>query len=149
MHQNLSKHQKMSLYSIYSYLFYLCQARSEYYVHSPFVYSLMQNCIRERSIFHIGEASRLSERIKKHLHITDADIKIIDDEHTINSYIKSTTPPTSILIIKKPHSCHSREKLFSTLCQRQDISLSIDTFFNGIIFPVRDMTKEHFVLNYF
>ena len=139
----------MSLYSIYSYLFYLCQARSEYYVHSPFVYSVMQNCIRERSIFHIGEARRLSERIKKHLLIADTDIQIIDDNHTIISYIESTTPPSSILIIKNPHTSRYREKLFSTLCQRQDISLSIDTFFNGIIFPMRDMTKEHFVLNYF
>jgi hypothetical protein len=109
----------------------------------------MQNCIREHSIFHIGEAHRLSERIKKHLAIADESIEIIDDDHTINSYINSDTPPTSILIIKKPHSSRHREKLFSALCQREDISLSIDAFFNGIIFPVRDMKKEHFVLNYF
>ena len=139
----------MSLYSVYSYLFYLCQARSEYYVHSPFVYSVMQNCIRERSIFHIGEAHRISERIKKHLAIADGNIEIIDDDHSINTYVNSTTPPTSILIIKNPHTSRHREKLFSALCQREDISLSIDAFFNGIIFPVRDMKKEHFVLNYF
>ena len=139
----------MSLYSIYSYIFYLCQSRSEYYVHSPFVYSVMQNCIREHSIFHIGEAHRLSERIKKH-HLTSAmPIRIIDNDTDIVSYINSTTHPDVILIIKKPHFSRHRERLFSTLCQREDITLSIDTFFNGIIFPVRDMKKEHFVLNYF
>ena len=55
----------MSLYSVYSYLFYLCQARSEYYVHSPFVYGFVRKVIMTKTLCEGANLSLYNDLLAK------------------------------------------------------------------------------------
>lgn len=139
----------MSIYSIGSYFYYLCRSMSEYYVHSPYVYDLMQKCLRSRNIFQSSKSNHTATCIEKYVAKEGIVVKFIDISIDLSSFTTSALPSNTVLVIESPHDSYEREKYFDILCKRKDITLSIDIFFTGIIFPHKDMKKEHFVLNYF
>lgn len=138
----------MSLRYLCSYMYYISEARSEYYVHSPFVYQMMTQCIKKRHFLWFDTTEKLLKRFRSFMADEKSNIIVLENEKDIVQYKDYEFATSDILFIKKPHSTHAAEISFDTLCQRKDISLSIDLFHVGIIFPHRDMEKEHFILKY-
>ncbi|MDD4820253.1 MAG: hypothetical protein PHD21_05410 [Flavobacteriales bacterium] len=138
----------MSLSYIYSYLYYISEARNQYFVHSPFVYSMMTQCINKRYFLFYDTPKKLLARFTAFMEQEHANIDVIGKEKDLGTYCSAVFNAGDVLFIMSPHCGKNREKAFNALCERKDITLSIDLFHVGIVFPHRDMVKEHFILKY-
>ena len=143
----------MGLSYFWSYMYYLTQARSEYYVHSPFVYALMCDCLK-RPGAHIRPESRdrLCERLGGFLLRSHAAVQLtrIPPGRPINDTFRGLKEAErAAVFIDLPHRDKTREADWNALCADPKIALTIDLFRVGLAFPCRDMDKEHFCLRYF
>lgn len=142
----------MGLSYLWSYMYYLSAARSEYFVHSPFVYTLMTECLRKKRRFFPENRDRLLERISGYLAAAEPDLNILritPDEPIKHSRTTTLTAENTMLFIDLPHKGTQREAQWNDLCRNPDITLTIDLFRAGLVFPRREMRKEHFCLRYF
>lgn len=142
----------MGLSYLWSYLYYLTAARSEYYVHSPFVYTLMTRCLRKKRRFPPESRDQLFRRLSDYLAATEPGLdirRIAPDEPIKNSPATALTAKNTIWFIDLPHKGGLRETQWNDLCRDPDIVLTIDLFRVGLVFPHREMRKEHFCLQYF
>lgn len=143
----------MGLSYFWSYTYYLTQARSEYYVHSPFVYTLMCECLkRPFPSFGTNDRERLYERLREFLVRSHAAARLtrIPSGQPIGTTFKGLdqTDRTAVFI-DLPHRDKAREADWEALCADPNIALTIDLFRVGLVFPTREMDKEHFCLRYF
>ena len=67
----------MGLSYLWSYMYYLTAARSEYFVHSPFVYTLMTECLRKKRRFFPENRDRLLKRLSDYLSATEPGLDIL------------------------------------------------------------------------
>ena len=133
-------------------MYYLTAARSEYFVHSPFVYTLMTECLRKKRRFAPENRDRLLERLSGYLTAAESDLNILriaPDEPVKNIPAAALTAKNTMLFIDLPHKGTQREAQWNDLCRNPDIILTIDLFRVGLVFPRRDMRKEHFFLRDF
>lgn len=139
----------MSLSYLFSYLYYISEARNEYFIHSPFVYSMMTQCIKKRRFLCYDTPESLLSRFSAFMAQENPNIIVADVKKDLFDISSSAFKEGDVLFIIKPHYGKTREHNFDALCHRSDVTLSIDLFHVGIIFPHRDMVKEHFILKYF
>ena len=130
-----------------SYMYYLARARSEFYVHSPFVYALIKRAFESRD--------KLFDRLGQYLEKQYGRTRLVrcTEKASISAFaakVPEIMPMESIVVfVDKPYATAQREKEWNDACAQSDITLTIDLFRAGIVFPFRDMEKEHFCLRYF
>lgn len=142
----------MGLSYLWSYIYYLTAARSEYYVHSPFVYTLMTECLCKKRRFPPENRDRLLKRLSDYLSATEPGLDILriaPDDPVKNIPAAALTAENTMLFIDRPHKGAQREAQWNNLCRDPDITLTIDLFRVGLVFSRREMRKEHFCLRYF
>ena len=138
-----------------SYMYYLARARSEFYVHSPFVYALMTRCINGPGKRAFESRDKLFDRLGQYLEKQYGRTRLVrcTEKASISAFaakVPEIMPMESIVVfVDKPYATAQREKEWNDACAQSDITLTIDLFRAGIIFPFRDMEKEHFCLRYF
>ena len=154
-----------------SYMYYLARARSEFYVHSPFVYALMTRCINGPGKRAFESRDKLFDRLGQYLEKQYGRTRLVrcTEKASISAFaakvpetigdadtkctrrrIADILPMESIVVfVDKPYATAQREKEWNDACAQSDITLTIDLFRVGIVFPFRDMEKEHFCLRYF
>ena len=142
----------MSLSYFWSYIYYLTQARSEYYVHSPFVYRLMCRCLPRRKRLRCESREALFARLQEYIvqqGIAPGLTRIPPAENPCEVFYGLPAGERTAVFVDLPHRDSGRESAWQTLCNDPDIALSIDLFRAGVVFPYLDMSKEHFCLRYF
>ncbi len=133
-------------------MYYLTAARSEYFVHSPFVYTLMTECLHKKRRFFPENRDRLLKSLSDYLSATEPGLDILriaPDVPVKNIPAAALTAENTMLFIDRPHKGTQREAQWNDLCRNPDIILTIDLFRVGLVFPRREMRKEHFCLRYF
>lgn len=142
----------MGLSYLWSYLYYLTGARSEYYVHSPFVYSLMTECLKKKRRLVPESRDRLFARIQDYLSSSDFPSKfyrILPGESIEEAFRRIPRREDTAIFIDSPHQSLKRETQWNALCAHPQVILTIDLFRAGLAFPCHPMSKEHFCLRYF
>lgn len=143
----------MGLSYFWSYTYYLTQARSEYYVHSPFVYTLMCECLkRPFPVVRPERRERLYERLREFLvrsHAAACLTRIPPERPIVAAFTDLDQTDRTAVFVDLPHRDKAREAEWEALCADPDIALTIDLFRVGLVFPTREMDKEHFCLRYF
>lgn len=143
----------MAFPPFWSYVYYIACARSEYYVHSPFVYTLMTECLNRKNRYLPENPTRLHARIQDYLQEKDPAWQIhridrlTDIDKTLSAQPTGST--FTAFFIDSPHATPRRERQWEAAIDNPDLSLTIDLFRAGLIFPHREMNKEHFCLRYF
>lgn len=142
----------MGLSYFWSYLYYLTEARSEYYVHSPFVYALMSDCLRKKRRLVPESRDRLFERVRDYLEARDsaAEIhRILPRQPIADAFRRLPCSENTAVFIDVPHRDRRREAQWTALCEDPEVALTIDLLRAALVFPRRAMDKEHFCLRYF
>lgn len=142
----------MSLSYFWSYIYHLTQARSEYYVHSPFVYTLMCRCLRRHKGLLPENLDRLHDRLQRYLAqqgIAPKLVRIPPGQSPDKAFYALEDDQRAAVFIDMPHRTPKREAAWQTLCRDPNISLTIDLFRAALVFPRHPMSKEHFYLRYF
>lgn len=142
----------MELSYFWSYLYYLTEARNEYYVHSPFVYALMERCLRKNIRPFPEKRDRLFERVREFVIASGLGREVFRIPQNLpadKTFYSLAPEDRAAVFIDLPHRGRERETAWRKLCDDPDISLTIDLFRAGLVFPCLDRSKEHFCLRYF
>ena len=80
------------------------------------------------------------------------DLVYLDANHTYDATIKyftllkSKLNASSVVIIDDIHWSSGMEKAWQEIVSLEEVSISIDLFYKGLLFFRKDIEKEHFVL---
>lgn len=110
-----------------SYLRYVVRRKNEFHIHSPFVYKLYTQVIRGGD-----EEALKSLGIERTEIVMDSVIPAYDGK--------------VMYVVEGIHRDQKKEALWHTICDRPDVTLTIDLFDKGLFFYREGMEKQHFVL---
>ena len=134
-----------------SYLKFLYNSKNQHGVHSPFVFNLVTKCFYDKKYYPEynclkSKQEKLIFRIEKYF---DQN-KIIKIDHLLEmkrfeenlGYISND----SLIIIKNIHQSKLTEENWNKIKNNPKVTVTIDTFYLGIIFFRKEQKKEHFVV---
>ena len=110
-----------------SYLRYVVRRKNEFHIHSPFVYKLYTQVIRggdEEVLKTLG--------IERTEIVTEAEIPAGGGK--------------VMYVVEGIHRDQKKKMFWHTICDRPDVTLTIDLYDKGLFFYREGMEKQHFVL---
>ena len=125
------------------YIVYLCKAKDQHSVHSPFVYHLLTNCIFKQT--KQSSTADYKKAIKHFLSLQN----ITFYEGTPNSKNLSEAYKNKLIccfFISDIHREKAQNKVWEKIISDKNIQISIDCWSFGLIFTKKDQEKEHFIL---
>ena len=157
-------------FKTYSYLKFLIKSQNQHGLHSPFVYDfitkgLYQQEIKNNDLLNLNELKNLS---KKQLIIFTKIVNYFEIKHInfdVNSFIKNENKTYKLLFTKDLSSLkninfkrlnshhiilidaiYQHKKEWQKLINLQDVTVTIDLFYFGLIFFRKEQVKEHFII---
>lgn len=134
----------MSTLKIIYFTRYFFRARDQHFVHSPFVYHLLTECIHQvpkktslKNYF--NKIQEYLETISYSLHYCSNILELKTKETTVNS------EPWAYFI-SDIHKNKETQQEWNSITKDKNIQISIDFWSFGLIFEKKDQEKEHFVL---
>lgn len=115
---------------ILSYLKYCMKRKGKYSLHSPFIYDFYVNVLDDFPRKALRE--ELYNRLKKFLL---SKTSVFND----GDYV---------IIMDNIHSSKDKEFLWKELKNNENITLIIDCYYFGLLFVMRRMVKQEFILTY-
>lgn len=112
---------------IVKYLRYRKKAKGEYRLHSPLVFDLYEKVLENKGKFSYEE---LEERLKTY--VCDNQLIFNDEDY--------------FMIVKDIHRNKKNEACWKSLVNDEKVRLSIDCWRFGIIFVMKRIKKEHYIL---
>lgn len=110
-----------------SYIRYVLRRKNEFHIHSPFVYKLYTQVIRG------GDQEALKALgIERMEIVTGSVIPACDGE--------------VMYVVEGIHHDPPKKAFWHTICDRPDVTLTIDLYDKGLFFYREGMEKQHFVL---
>lgn len=110
-----------------SYFRYIVRRKNEFHIHSPFVYKLYTQVIKG------GDREAL---------------KALGIERT--EVVEEGAMPAGdgkvMYVMEDIHRDQKKEAFWHTICDRADVTLTIDLYDEGLFFYREGMEKQHFVL---
>lgn len=113
---------------IVSYFKYLQKAKGDFRLHSPLVFDLYNKVLKQ--LPKKGRTEELDRRLKAF--VNDNPLVFNDDD--------------CIMVVNDIHKNKKNEDDWNRLCEDGNVSLSIDCWSFGLVFVMRRLKKEHFVL---
>lgn len=113
---------------IASYFKYLQKAKGDFRLHSPLVFDLYNKVLKQ--LPKKGRTEELDRRLKAF--VNDNPLVFNDDD--------------CIMVVDGIHENKKNEDDWNRLCEDGNVSLSIDCWSFGLVFVMRRLKKEHFVL---
>lgn len=113
---------------IASYFKYLQKAKGDFRLHSPLVFDLYNKVLKQ--LPKKGRTEELDRRLKAF--VNDNPLVFNDDD--------------CIMVVNDIHENKKNEDDWNRLCEDGNVSLSIDCWSFGLVFVMRRLKKEHFVL---
>ncbi|MBP9994178.1 MAG: hypothetical protein KBT67_04450 [bacterium] len=113
---------------IVSYFKYLQKAKGDFRLHSPLVFDLYNKVLKQ--LPKKGRTEELDRRLKAF--VNDNPLVFNDDD--------------CIMVVDGIHEYKKNEDDWNRLCEDGNVSLSIDCWSFGLVFVMRRLKKEHFVL---
>lgn len=113
---------------IVSYFKYLQKAKGDFRLHSPLVFDLYNKVLKQ--LPKKGRTEELDRRLKAF--VNDNPLVFNDDD--------------CIMVVDGIHENKKNEDDWNRLCEDGNVSLSIDCWCFGLVFVMRRLKKEHFVL---
>lgn len=113
---------------IVSYFKYLQKAKGDFRLHSPLVFDLYNKVLKQ--LPKKGRTEELDRRLKAF--VNDNPLVFNDDD--------------CIMVVNDIHKNKKNEDGWNRLCEDGNVSLSIDCWSFGLVFVMRRLKKEHFVL---
>lgn len=113
---------------IVSYFKYLQKAKGDFRLHSPLVFDLYNKVLKQ--LPKKGRTEELDRRLKAF--VNDNPLVFNDDD--------------CIMVVNEIHKNKKNEDDWNRLCEDGNVSLSIDCWSFGLVFVMRRLKKEHFVL---
>lgn len=110
-----------------SYLRYRLRRKGAFHIHSPFVYRLYTQVIR-----------RGDEEALKSLGIESTVI--------VTEGMAPEGDQTVMYVVEGIHDSKVKEAFWDAICERSDVTLTIDLYHRGLFFYRDGMKKQHFVL---
>ena len=110
-----------------SYLRYMAKRKNAFHIHSPFVYALYTQVIRGKNPEALKKLG--IERTEK---VTDGQMPKVVDK------VMYEVPDI--------HGNKKKESFWNTICERSDVTLTIDLYRKGLFFYREGMEKQDFVL---
>ena len=131
----------MSPHALAEYIRYRLKAKTRHGVHSPFVFALIENILREKS------AVPFETRLGKYFHAPVVIAgELPDDWETALHHIHGNK---TILLIPGIHTSPLHSNRWNELIASGKVKLSIDLYKTGMLFFREEFKeKQHFVLRY-
>ncbi len=155
------------MFEFWQYIRFQLSARTEYGVHSPFVYGLLTDAVYRRPRFHGFEKERLARRIASYLGCPG--IKTIKDLNwSFAEYTPSKTAPwgfgdlvvypspteavrlldtldkNCVLFIHRPYANREQLRALIELFELSPAEVGLDFFWGAVLIPRRGQHRERF-----
>lgn len=156
------------------YVKFLLKSTNEHGVHSPFVYNLVTKCFYDKTTFYASETStkkeKLLHRLKKYFEFRNSlqtagfedeiqnltsnsyDFIFFNENHqkeiTLNYFesLLHTVHNDSVFVFDAIYSSAEMVKVWETIKQHPQVTVTIDTFYLGFVFFRKEQVKEHFII---
>jgi len=132
------------------YVKFLLRSTNKHGVHSPFVFDLVTNCFNRKDGLKKSQLPKDEQLAKKIIsYFKDTSYTIVKDNsqklNEIEFHLKQLENDSYIMIMN-PY--RSKESLFlwNQLINLKIVSVSIDTFYLGLLFVRTEQQKQHFVI---
>ncbi|WP_291865781.1 hypothetical protein [Maribacter sp.] len=164
------------MYSFISHIRFLLKATNQHGVHSPFVYSYVTKClyskekitsvksieillktldyfksenlkIDPKSQFYKNQIKKRFNNLKTDAQVYDA-IYMNDCSMWSKTFQKKEIKNTSWVFINNIHNSKESTSLWDKIIALEEVTVSIDLFYCGILFFRQEQEKEHFKIRY-
>lgn len=151
-------------FKISSYFKFLLKSTNQHAVHSPFVYNLVTRCLYNKTL--INKSCFFKQKTKKETEITQKLTNYLQQ----NPFKKSLEKETyKLFLFEKPNEKEFKKKLhlatnnscfvfkniyknkkynayWKKMLTLSKVTVSIDTYFVGILFFRKEQAKQHFTI---
>lgn len=153
----------MNFHAFKQWVRYRWHAKTRHGVHSPFVYDLADNVIRNRHALEIPAFANnhrlehkyllLVARMMRHYDIPASDIILITEAADRWNFLLeqqlTTIGKNAVVIIEGIHKTERNTLMWNQICRMPGIPVSIDLYGIGLLFFKDEFReKQHFVLKY-
>jgi hypothetical protein len=132
----------MTIHALSEYLKYRWQARTRHGTHSPFVYSFIEQCLRQNAGSLQGRIERFI--IPGHIIVIEKD-PLLWEQETINRL--ELAKNDDAVLIGDIHKTKLHTLAWNRLITNSRVQLSIDVYAIGLLFVKKEFKeKQHFTI---